>query len=119
MVLELCGGTPSEVIVAGQAEAPEKVIDFPTTELKRLAGLDLSLPEMRRVLQKLGFFVAGQDPRVKIAAPSWRPDIEGKADIVEEIVRIVGVDRIPSTPFERGDAPRKPVLTPLQVRTRR
>jgi phenylalanyl-tRNA synthetase beta chain len=56
---------------------------------------------------------------VKVAAPSWRPDIDGKADIVEEIVRIVGVDRIPSTPFERGDAPRKPVLTSLQVRTRK
>jgi phenylalanyl-tRNA synthetase beta chain len=61
---------------------------------------------MRRILTKLGFFVAGQDSRVKVAAPSWRPDIEGKADIVEEIVRIVGVDRIPSTPFGRGDAPR-------------
>ena len=74
---------------------------------------------MRRVLQKLGFFVAGQDSRVKVAAPSWRPDIEGKADIVEEIVRIVGVDSIPSTPFSRGDAPRKPVLTTAQVRTRK
>jgi len=119
MVMELCGGTPSEVTVAGKAEAPEKVIDFPTTELKRLAGLDLNLVEMRRVLTKLGFFVAGQDQRVKVAAPSWRPDIEGKADIVEEIVRIVGVDRIPSTPFDRGDAPRKPVLTTPQVRTRK
>src|SRR4051812_8090292 len=119
MVLEICGGTPSEITVAGQAEAPEKVIDFPTTELKRLAGLDLNLVEMRRVLPKLGFFVAGQDSRVKVAAPSWRPDIDGKADIVEEIVRIVGVDRIPSTPFDRGDAPRKPVLTTAQVRTRK
>jgi phenylalanyl-tRNA synthetase beta chain len=119
MVLELCGGTPSEITVAGKAEAPDKVIDFPTSELKRLAGLDLGLTEMRRVLTKLGFFVAGQDQRVKVAAPSWRPDIEGKADIVEEIVRIVGVDRIPSTRFGRGDAPRKPVLTTLQRRTRK
>jgi phenylalanyl-tRNA synthetase beta chain len=119
MVLDLAGGEPSEVTVAGKAEAPEIVVDFPTSELKRLAGLDLPLPEMRRVLGKLGFFVAGQDKRVKVAAPSWRPDIEGKADIVEEIVRIVGVDRIPSTPFERGEAPRKPVLTTLQVRTRK
>ncbi len=119
MVMELCGGTPSEVTVAGKAEAPEKIVDFPTSELKRLAGLDLPLAEMRRVLNKLGFFVAGQDARVKVAAPSWRPDIEGKADIVEEIVRIVGVDRIPSTPFGRGNAPRKPVLTTAQVRTRK
>src|SRR5918999_1105841 len=113
MVLKLCGGTPSEVFVAGKAEAPDRIIDFPTTELKRLAGLDLPLPEMRRVLQKLGFAVAGQDRRVKVAAPSWRPDIEGKADIVEEIVRIAGVDRVPFVAFDRGDAPRKPVLTPI------
>jgi phenylalanyl-tRNA synthetase beta chain len=119
MVIELAGGTPSEITVAGKAETPDKVIDFPTGELKRLAGLDLPLTEMRRVLQKLGFAVAGQDQRVKVAAPSWRPDIEGKADLVEEIVRIVGVDRIPSTPFDRGSAPRKPVLTTAQVRTRK
>jgi phenylalanyl-tRNA synthetase beta chain len=119
MVLDLCGGTPSEIVVAGSPETPEKVIDFPTSELRRLAGLDLSFPEMRRVLSKLGFHVAGQDRRVKVAAPSWRPDIQGKADLVEEIVRIVGVDRVPSTPFDRGEAPRKPVLTTLQVRTRK
>src|SRR2546421_2421326 len=60
-VIELCGGTPSEITVAGKAEAPEKIVDFPTSELKRLAGLDLNLIEMRRVLTKLGFFVAGHD----------------------------------------------------------
>src|SRR5258708_25486943 len=56
---------------------------------------------------------------VKVAVPSWRSDVHGKADIVEEIVRIVGVDKVPMTPFERGDAPRKPILTPIQLRTRR
>ncbi len=56
---------------------------------------------------------------MKIAIPSWRTDVQGKADIVEEIVRIVGVDKVPMTPFERGEEPRKPVLTPLQLRTRR
>jgi phenylalanyl-tRNA synthetase beta chain len=119
MVLDLCDGTPSEIVVAGKAEAAERVIDFPASELKRLSGLDLPLAESRRVLSRLGFHVAGQDKRVKIAAPSWRPDIEGRADIVEEIVRIIGVDRIPSMPFERGDNPRKPILTPLQLRTRK
>jgi phenylalanyl-tRNA synthetase beta chain len=71
------------------------------------------------VLNKLGFHVAGQDKRVKIAPPSWRADVEGKADIVEEVVRIVGVDRVPFTPFDRGAAPHKPVLTPIQLRTRK
>jgi phenylalanyl-tRNA synthetase beta chain len=119
MVLDLCGGTPSEIAVAGSAEAPERVIDFLLSELKRLAGLSVPLPEMRRVIEPLGFFVAGQGERVKVAVPSWRPDVQGKADIVEEVVRIVGVDRVPSTPFGRGEAPRKPVLAPIQLRTRK
>ena len=119
MVLDLCGGTPSEITVAGRPQAPECVIDFPLSETKRLAGLAAPLPEMRRVLERLGFFVAGQGERVKVAVPSWRPDVEGKADVVEEIVRILGVERVPATPFDRGEAPRKPVLTPIQVRTRK
>jgi phenylalanyl-tRNA synthetase beta chain len=119
MVLDLCGGTPSEVTVAGSAEAPERIVDFPLSEIKRLAGLTVPLPEMRRVLERLGFFVAGQSEQVKIAVPSWRPDVHGKADIVEEVVRILGVDRVPSTPFDRGEAPRKPVLTAIQLRTRK
>jgi phenylalanyl-tRNA synthetase beta chain len=119
MVLDLCGGAPSEIAVAGSIDTPDLVIDFPPSELKRLGGLDLPLQEMRRVLGRLGFHVAGQDKIVKVAAPSWRPDIEGKADLVEEIVRIVGVDKVPSTPFDRGESPRKPVLTAAQVRTRK
>jgi phenylalanyl-tRNA synthetase beta chain len=119
MVMDLTGGTPSELTVAGSAEAPERIVDFPLTELERLAGIDVSLTEMRRVLERLGFFVAGQGERVKIAVPSWRPDVQGKADIVEEVVRIVGVDRVPLTPFPRGAAQRKPVLTSIQVRTRK
>ncbi len=119
MVLDFCGGTPSEVTVAGKVEPPEKIIDFPVSELKRLSGLSVPLPEMRRVLERLGFFVAGQGEQVKVAVPSWRPDVQGKADVVEEVVRIFGVDRVPATPFDRGEAPRKPVLTPIQVRTRK
>jgi phenylalanyl-tRNA synthetase beta chain len=119
MVLDLCGGTPSQVTVAGDAEAPERVIDFPLSEIKRLTGLSVALPEMRRVLERLGFFVAGQGERVKVAVPSWRPDVQGKADVVEEVVRILGVDRVPPTTFDRGEAPRKPVLTAIQKRTRK
>ena len=83
------------------------------------AGLKLSLVDARRVLDKLGFFAAGQAERVKVAVPSWRPDVHGRADIVEELVRIVGVDRVPSTPFARGENARKPVLTAIQNRTRK
>jgi phenylalanyl-tRNA synthetase beta chain len=119
MVMELCGGAPSENIVVGNRFGEDRVIDFPLTEVKRLAGIEVPLVEMRRILSHLGFMVAGAGPVVKIAVPSWRTDVHGKADIVEEIVRIVGVDKVPMTPFGRGEEPRKPVLTPIQLRTRR
>ncbi len=119
MVCELCDGAPSEIALAGDPQAPERVIDFPLSELKRLAGLAVSLPEVRRLLGHLGFFVAGSGERVKIAVPSWRQDIENKADVVEEVVRILGVERVPATPFERGEAQRQPVLTPIQLRVRK
>jgi phenylalanyl-tRNA synthetase beta chain len=116
MTLELCGGEPSDINVAGNPELPERMVDFPLGEVRRLTGLDVPLPEMKRVLGHLGFFIAGQGKTIKVAVPSWRPDVENKSDIVEEVVRILGVDRIPSTPFDRGEAPRKPVLTNAQVR---
>ena len=119
LVMEICGGTPSENVVAGKAFADDRVIDFPLHEVRRLAGIDVPFPEVKRILGHLGFMVAGSGPVVKVAVPSWRTDVDGKADIVEEIVRIVGVDKVPMTPFERGDAPRKPVLTAIQQRTRR
>jgi len=119
MVLDLCGGEPSEIVVAGDPTPKEKVVDFPLSELPRLTGLKLSLNDVRRVLEKLGFFAAGQGERVKVAVPSWRPDVDGRADIVEEMVRIVGVDRVPLTPFSRGPDARKPVLTGIQIRTRK
>ncbi len=119
LVLELCGGTPSENVVVGKAFGDDRVIDFPVTEVKRLAGIDVPVAEMKRILGHLGFMMAGSGPAVKIAVPSWRSDVHGKADIVEEIVRIFGVDKVPMTPFERGDAPRKPILKAIQLRTRR
>jgi phenylalanyl-tRNA synthetase beta chain len=119
MVLDLCGGEASEIVVAGDPTPKETIIDFPLSELPRLAGIKLPLPEVRRVLEKLGFFAAGQSDKVKVAVPSWRPDVHGRADIVEELVRIAGVDQVPSTPFPRGEHARKPVLTPIQNRTRK
>src|SRR3984893_13791624 len=119
MVLDLCGGKPSEVTVAGTPEVPARIIDFPLDELPRLTGLHVDRHEIERVLGRLGFAITDTGRHLKVTVPSWRADVEGKADLVEEIVRIVGVDRIPATPFERGEAPRKPVLTPIQLRTRK
>ena len=113
MVLDLCGGTPSEITVAGDGRRrPSASSIFRSPRCKRLAGLDVPLPEVRaRARASSASSSPARARRVKVAVPSWRADVHGKADIVEEVVRIVGVDRVPSTPFERGDAPRKPVLT--------
>jgi phenylalanyl-tRNA synthetase beta chain len=119
MVLEFCGGTPSETVVAGDPSPKQAAIDFPLSELQRLTGINVPLTEVRRVLEKLGFLATGDGERVKVKVPSWRPDVHGRADLVEEIVRIVGVDQVPPAPFPRGDDARKPVLTPMQNRTRK
>ena len=118
LVLEICGGTPTEATVVGEAPETERVIDFPWTEVRRLAGLDLPRAEMKVILEALGFHVAGSGDRVKVLTPSWRPDIEGKADLVEEVIRIAGLDRIEARPLPRSESVAKPVLTPIQKRTR-
>ena len=119
MVLDVCGGEPSEITVAGRVEVPKRSIDFPPAEVARLTGLDLGAAEITQVLGRLGFATASRGSSLQVGVPPWRADVVDKADIVEEIVRIIGVDRVPATPFDRGEAPRKPVLTALQVRRRK
>ncbi|KQP75140.1 phenylalanine--tRNA ligase subunit beta [Methylobacterium sp. Leaf113] len=119
LVLEICGGSPSQPVIVGEPPQTERVIDFPWTETRRLAGIELSRAEMKVSLEALGFHVAGSGDRVKVLTPSWRPDVEGKADLVEEIIRIAGLDRIEPKPLPRIEAAvGKPVLTVLQKRTR-
>ena len=119
MVLELCGGQASEIVLTGQIPAAPAAIDFPFSEVKRLTGLELPQAEMQQALTSLGFAVSGSGERVTVSVPSWRADVGGKADLVEEIVRIAGLDRVTSTPLPRikGEVV-KPVLTVLQKRTR-
>jgi phenylalanyl-tRNA synthetase beta chain len=115
MVIDFCGGEPSRLIVAGDPTAPRRAIDFPYSEVKRLIGLDIPQSEGEAILVRLGFTLRDG----KAIVPSWRPDVEGKADVVDQIVRIAGLDRVPPAPLARLDegVPR-PVLTPLQKRTR-
>jgi phenylalanyl-tRNA synthetase beta chain len=104
-----------------EGDLPESghAIDFPWAEVRRLTGLDLPQVEMKVALTSLGFHVSGAGERVKVAAPSWRGDVGGKADLVEEILRIAGLDRVASVPLPRiRSEVAKPVLTVLQKRTR-
>jgi phenylalanyl-tRNA synthetase beta chain len=117
MVLDLCGGEASRLIVAGAPPKGVKLVDFPYAEVARLTGLEIPRAEGEAILAKLGFRVV--DNGAKVETPSWRPDIEGKADIVEQIVRIAGLDRVPQNALERLEpGVVKPVLTLLQKRTR-
>ena len=118
LVMQLCGGEPSELIVAGQVPKPEVAISFPLNEVERLTGLELPRDEKISILQGLGFTAQGTGDEVSVTVPSWRPDVEGKADLVEEIVRIAGVDRVASLPLPRTQATvASSILTPLQKRT--
>jgi phenylalanyl-tRNA synthetase beta chain len=118
LVMDICGGTPSTLVTLGEIPEPTKIIDFPWSETKRLTGLEIHPVEQKVILQSLGFHISGTGDRVKVAAPSWRPDIDGKADLVEEVVRIVGLDKVRPEPFAAQQAVNAPVLTLLQKRTR-
>ena len=121
LVLRLCGGAPSENLVVGHVPPAAAGIDFPLSEVERLTGVRLDSGEMAGTLEKLGFAVAGQisnADHIHVRPPSWRPDIEGKADLVEEIIRLAGLDRIVPVPLERESAISGPVLTLLQKRVR-
>ena len=121
LVMQLCGGEPSKLVVAGKTPASRSALMFPWSEVRRLTGLELDTGEMAGILEKLGFAVAptpGNADRAFVTPPSWRPDIEGAADLVEEIVRIAGLERVQSMPLSRlADGVPGAVLTLLQKRT--
>ncbi len=119
LVQDLCGGEASELVVAGEVPDATNVIEFPYSEVKRLSGIDVSVPEINVSLKALGFWITGSGDVVKVAAPSWRPDIEGKADLVEEVIRIIGLDRVLATPLPRLGSVATRVLTPGQIRRSR
>ena len=118
LVLDLCGGTPSKSTVAGKPPKANRPFKFDPREVKRLSGLDLSPGEIKRQLAALGIALDGKGKQLKAQPPSWRPDITGPADLVEEIVRLVGVDKVPATPMRRASGVARPVLTEMQKRQR-
>lgn len=144
LVIDICGGEASEAEVVGYAGYTPKIVSFPVSEVKRLTGLDVPKAESLSILKRLGFEFAdidpsfraldlplassdyiealntiiGQSDRVRIAIPSWRPDVDGKADLVEEVMRIHGVDEIAPQPLTSHGAVNTKILTVLQIRTR-
>ncbi|NTF92300.1 phenylalanine--tRNA ligase subunit beta [Rhizobium rhizogenes] len=118
LVLACCGGTAAKAKVEGYKGYDAKIVDFPFSEVKRLTGLDVSTEEGKSILTKLGFLVSGSGERVSVAVPPWRSDVDGKADLVEEIMRIHGVDNIKPQPLASHNVVNGKILTVLQIRTR-
>jgi len=118
LVLDLCGGEASESRVVGYKGYEPRGITFPVSEVERLTGLDVSSAESRDVLNRLGFASTGDGEVLDVSVPSWRPDIDGKADLVEEVMRIHGVNEIAPQPLPSHGAVNGQILTVLQNRTR-
>ncbi|MCB1468187.1 MAG: phenylalanine--tRNA ligase subunit beta, partial [Rhizobiaceae bacterium] len=118
LVTDLCGGTPTESEVVGYSGHTPKVVAFPLSEVKRLTGLNVPAEESLDILTRLGFTPSGSGDLVDVSVPSWRPDVDGKADLVEEVMRIHGVDNIAPRPLAAHDAVNAKILTTLQIRSR-
>ena len=118
LILELCGGEASETLVAGEPLAPVPAVDFDPAYVHRLAGLSVGHEGVQEILTRLGFEVKPHGARLHVQPPSWRRDVEGPADLVEEVARITGYDALPSTALPEIEPPPGGVLTPRQNRIR-
>ncbi len=113
MILELCGGEASELVVAGAVPEFSRSYILRKTRVETLGGVIIAWAEQLRILRDLGFSATDDG---LCQPPSWRPDVKGEADLVEEICRIYGLDKIASAPMDRPNAIARPVLNPLQRR---
>ena len=125
LILEVCGGEASEVVLAGKVPEGPAPVAFKPRDMKRLTGLDMAPKRMEQILRALGFEPvvppkAQHDAETIWATkvPSWRPDVEGSADIVEELIRIEGYDKLPDEMLPAPEGPVRVVVTPMQNRVR-
>ena len=114
LILELCGGAPSEIKVAGAPPEGRPAIDFDRSYVRKLSGLTIPEARIDAILTALGFQIDGD----KVTPPSWRRDVEGKADLVEEVARIEGYGALPEEPLPQIARPTGGVLTVRQGRVR-
>ncbi len=116
LVLDICGGEASQIMRAGEPPVGIKEIAYQPQLAATLGGVAVAEDEQKRILAALGFVVADD---WTVTAPSWRPDVDGAPDIVEEVVRIHGIDRVESVALPRVDGVARPTATPEQQMERR
>ncbi|WP_419320686.1 phenylalanine--tRNA ligase subunit beta [Caulobacter sp. ErkDOM-E] len=117
LILDLCGGEPSEIVVAGQAPAAPAGFAFEPDYVEELSGLAVTPDQTRQILSDLGFDIVLGSPWT-VTPPTFRRDVEGKADLVEEVARIAGYGALPSTPLPEVPRAVGGVLTAKQARSR-
>jgi phenylalanyl-tRNA synthetase beta chain len=115
LILELCGGEASELVSSGVMPDWQRRYTLRADRVKTLTAIDVPATETAAILRKLGFAVEGDGPWTA-AVPSWRPDIVGEADLVEEVTRVWGFDNIPTTSLPRLSPTSRPVRDALQRR---
>jgi phenylalanyl-tRNA synthetase beta chain len=115
LILDICGGEASRVTRAGEPPVEAKRVRFDPARTSALGGMDVPEDRQQAILESLGFRLEGRDAVV----PSWRRDIDGPADLVEEVTRIVGYEAIPSAPLPRAEGVAKPTATRSQMVERR
>ena len=113
MILDLCGGEPSDVVVAGAVPNYSRAYKLDTARVQSLVGMDIPESTQRQTLTALGFRLEGNWAHV----PSWRPDVDGEADLVEEVARVASLTQLEGRPLPRltMGVPR-PILSPAQRR---
>ena len=116
LILDICGGEASEALLVGEPPLDRRAIPFDPKRTLSLGAIDVPEDRQRAILLSLGFEFEGT---ATVIPPSWRPDVEGPADLVEEIVRIEGYEKIPSTPLDRQSGVAKPTATRSQLIERR
>ncbi|HEX8256092.1 MAG TPA: phenylalanine--tRNA ligase subunit beta [Allosphingosinicella sp.] len=116
--IELAGGEPSEPVRAGTPPIEARIIGYSPNRCAELGGLAVPEDRQQAALERLGFGVTVEETW-EITVPSWRRDVIGAADIVEEVIRIEGMDKVPSTPLERAPGVARPTATPEQLIERR
>jgi phenylalanyl-tRNA synthetase beta chain len=115
LILEICGGEASELVIAGAVPAAPAEIAFRPAKVKTTGGLHVETAEMVAILDRLGCSVKVESEVLRVTPPTWRGDITGEHDLVEEVLRVVGYDNVPATPMSRLPMP-KVVLTDAQRR---